>query len=244
MRKYGYVRKSDIKKNAQDVPVPKVFIPKAGGSGNDMVILGQPEVAKKNAICSQTFLYAKFECEEAAYNFACYLKTKFFRILVSAAKITQDAPSGVYRFVPLLDLSKIWTDSDLYKLFRLTEAEIEYVESMIKPMDSDRLFNADEFINENFGEFILAEHGVKPGDIIVYTPTKTEVIVAEDNKLVVTEGNKVSVDGETFTLAEFTAKDMPRNKRSVSGVCQGPKYFTYKGTSLYKMKESFLGKNK
>lgn len=105
---------------------------------------------------------------------------------------------------------------------------------MIKPMGDDALFDPDSLIDPEFANFDLLEHGVKVGDTIVYTPTGTELVVAE--------GNKVSVDGETFTLAEFTAKYMPRNKRSVSGVCQGPKYFTYKGTSLYKMKESFLGK--
>ncbi len=235
-RRYGYVRREDIKKNAQDISSPKVFIPKAGGSGNDMMILGQPEVAKENAICSQTFLYAKFESEENAYNFASYLKTKFFRILVSAAKITQDAPSGVYRFVPLLDLSKVWTDNDLYKLYGFTKDEIDYVESMIKPMGSDPLFNAEELIDANFGEFNLAEHGVKVGDKIVYTPTDMELTVAEDNM--------VEYAGDLYTLANFTAKYMPRNKRSVSGVCQGPRYFSFKGVSLYKMKESFLGGKK
>lgn len=232
-RKYGYVRKSDIKKNSQDISSPKVFIPKAGGSGNDMIILGQPEVAKKNAICSQTFLYAKFESEEAAYNFANYLRTKFFRILVSAAKITQDAPSGVYRFVPLLDLTKTWTDAELYRLYQFTKEEISYVESMIKPLGGDSLFNPEDLIDANFGEFSLAEHGVKVGDKIVYTPTNMELTVADDNM--------VEYEGELFTLANFTAKYMPRNKRSVSGVCQGPKYFSFKGVSLYKMKESFLG---
>ena len=232
-RKYGYVRKADIKKNAQDIPSPKVFIPKAGGSGNDMMILGQPEVAKKNAICSQTFLYAKFESEEAAHNFAIYLRTKFFRILVSAAKITQDAPSGVYRFVPLLDLTRTWTDAELYKHYQFTKEEIAYVESMIKPMGGESLFNPEDLIDANFGEFNLAEHGVRVGDKIVYTPTDMELTVAEDNM--------VEYEGELYTLANFTAKYMPRNKRSVSGVCQGPKYFSFKGVSLYQMKESFLG---
>lgn len=49
---------------------------------------------------------------------------------------------------------------------------------------------------------------------------------------------------EQYTLAQFTARFMPRNKRSISGVCQGPKHFSFKGVSLYKMKESFLGGQK
>ena len=69
------------------------------------------------------------------------------------------------------------------------------------------------------------------GDVIVYTPTKQELVVAEDNM--------VEVDGEKYTMAQFTAKFMPRNKRSVSGVCQGPKYFSFNGVSLYKLKVTF-----
>ena len=103
-------------------------------------------------------------------------------------------------------------------------------------MSDDALFDTDDLIDPEFGNFDLAEHGVKPGDRITYTPTGAELTVAD--------GNKVICDGEEYTLAQFTAKYMPRNKRSVSGVCQGPKYFTYKGTSLYQMKESFLGGKK
>ncbi|CCX51731.1 unknown [Alistipes sp. CAG:514] len=46
-----------------------------------------------------------------------------------------------------------------------------------------------------------------------------------------------------MTLAEFTAENMPENSVSKSGVCKGPKYFSYKGVTLYKLKNSFL-KNK
>lgn len=120
--------------------------------------------------------------------------------------------------------------------YDLSKDEIEYIESMIKPMGGDPLFDTDELINLDFANFDLVEHGVSVGDKIVYTPTETEVIVREDNK--------VEVDGELYTLAEFTAKHMPRNKRSVSGLCQGPKYFSFNGITLYKLKESFLGGKK
>lgn len=38
-------------------------------------------------------------------------------------------------------------------------------------------------------------------------------------------------------------ENMPENSVSKSGVCKGPKYFSYKGVTLYKLKNSFL-KNK
>ena len=103
-------------------------------------------------------------------------------------------------------------------------------------MDSEALFDSDELLDPNFGEFNLEECGVNVGDRILYTPANQEAIVVENNM--------VEVDGEKYTLAQFTAKYMPRNKRSISGVCQGPSYFSYNGVSLYKMRESFLGGQK
>ena len=41
----------------------------------------------------------------------------------------------VYTFVPLQDSSKPWTDEELYKKYNLTEVEISFIESMIRPMD-------------------------------------------------------------------------------------------------------------
>ena len=79
------------------------------------------------------------------------------------------------------------------------------------------------------------EYGVNVGDVIIYN-NELEVIVCDNNM--------VEYAGEKYTLAQFTSKFMPRNKHSVSGVIQGPKYFSYKGVSLYKLKESFLGGKK
>ena len=137
IRKVGYVRKRDIHKNAQDISSYKVFIPKAYGASESFPhqILGYPEYGGNNSVCSQTYLYSKFDSEEEARNFIIYLKSRFFRFLVSVMKITQDAMSGVYHFVPLQDFSKPWTDAELYAKYGLTEDEIAFIESMIKPME-------------------------------------------------------------------------------------------------------------
>jgi putative type III restriction system endonuclease len=39
-----------------------------------------------------------------------------------------------FRFIPLLDFSKTWTDEMLYKKYALTAEEIDTIERMIKPM--------------------------------------------------------------------------------------------------------------
>lgn len=134
-RSIAYVNKASITKNVQDIDKYKVLIPEAGGSGNDQMILGKPICAPPNSISSQTFLYIAFSSEGEAMNFISYLKTKLFRILVSACKISQHAPSKTYRFVPLQDFSKPWTDAELYARYGLTDGEIAFIEATIKPME-------------------------------------------------------------------------------------------------------------
>ena len=68
-------------------------------------------------------------------NICTYISTKFFRFLVLLKKSTQNAPKGVYSFVPMQDFSKPWTDEELYAKYGLTQEEIDFIESMIKPME-------------------------------------------------------------------------------------------------------------
>jgi site-specific DNA-methyltransferase (adenine-specific) len=59
-------------------------------------------------------------------------------------KNTQDATSRVYQFVPLQDFSEAWTDEKLYKKYGLTDEEISFIESMIRPMDLSQKDESDE----------------------------------------------------------------------------------------------------
>ncbi len=134
-RKVEYVRLNDIVKNKDAVDYHKVFIPGSGGSGDDDIVIGRPEYAPPHSVCSQTFLFAKFDSENEAKNFIIYLKTKFLRALVAAIKISQAAPSKVYQFVPLLDMNTVWTDEILYKKYELSDEEIAYIETMYRTME-------------------------------------------------------------------------------------------------------------
>ena len=64
-----------------------------------------------------------------------YIRTNFFRALVSIRKQDQSASKAVYHYVPLQDFSKPWTDQELYKKYNLTQEEINFIESMIRPME-------------------------------------------------------------------------------------------------------------
>ncbi len=43
----------------------------------------------------------------------------------------------VYSFVPMQDLNEPWTDEKLYKKYGLTKTQIEFIESMVRPMESN-----------------------------------------------------------------------------------------------------------
>ena len=135
VRKVEYVRDSDIRKNRQDIDKWKVFIPEAGGSGNDKMVLGKPELASPCSVCSQSYLYIPVKDEIEGKNLISYLKTRVVRFLISAMKITQHAHADVYRFVPIQDFSKPWTDSELYQKYNLTNDDISFIEATIKPME-------------------------------------------------------------------------------------------------------------
>ena len=95
-------------------------------------------VVAPKSICTETFLIAGMDMdldEASATNLSNYLRTRFARFLLSMAKISQHGTSKTYRFVPVQDFSRAWTDEDLYAKYGLTKEEIAFIESMIKPME-------------------------------------------------------------------------------------------------------------
>ena len=70
-------------------------------------------------------------------NVQSYIDTKFFHLMVSQLKISQNAAKGVYDLVPMQDFSEAWTDEKLYAKYGFTDEEIAYIESSIKPQDSN-----------------------------------------------------------------------------------------------------------
>lgn len=131
----GYISLEQITKGFNLINLHKVYIPKAGGSGNDGPILGQPFYGEQNSVCTQTYLVVDFfNTKEEAINLINYIKTKFFRFLISTLKNTQHAPKKVYQFVPILDMTETWTDEKLYKKYSLTQDEINYIEQSIREM--------------------------------------------------------------------------------------------------------------
>jgi len=89
-------------------------------------------------VCTQSYLVVSpFASEEAALSFQSYYRSRLFRFIVSLRKITQHAIQSTYSWVPEQAWDRIWTDEMLYEKYGITDEEIEFIESMIRPMDLD-----------------------------------------------------------------------------------------------------------
>lgn len=134
----GYVKMSQIEKNSGYIDMWKVLVPKAS-PGDDTyphLILSKPIVAGPNSCCTETYiLVGPFSNEHIAKNAAQYMVTSFFRFMVLLAKSTQDVTQKTYSFVPGQDLNEKWSDEKLFKKYGVTSDEIDFINSLIRPID-------------------------------------------------------------------------------------------------------------
>jgi len=133
-----FVGRSSISSNYEFVDRIKVLVSKASPGGDEYPhsIFSQPVVADVNSASTETYLIVDFaETIEEAENLVAYMKTRFFRFLVSLIKNTQNISKGSFAFVPIQDMRRAWSDLDLYKKYGISQSEISFIESMIRPME-------------------------------------------------------------------------------------------------------------
>ena len=134
----GYVAKKIIVKNEKLIDRYKVLVSKASPGGDEYPhsIVSQPIVSEPNSVCTETYLVIKdVDSRTEAENLVSYIKTRFFRFMMSLVKNTQNISKASYTFVPLQDFSHPWTDEMLYRKYNLSSDEIAFIESMIRPME-------------------------------------------------------------------------------------------------------------
>ena len=136
-RNVGYINPDEITLRKELVDRWKVMTPIAGEGGTlPHRVTGRPFVSKPGECCNGTYMViGPFNNRMESENVVKYLNNKFPRFMISVVQNTQNTKSDSYRLVPLQDFGKPWTDADLYAKYGLTEDEIAFIESMIKPME-------------------------------------------------------------------------------------------------------------
>ena len=142
----GYIKTSKIKCGVDYINRWKVLLPEAIGSGDMSKDICKPILSEPNSINTETYIMnGPYKTEEEAINVIKYIKTKFFHFMLGLKKVTQHTTSKVYQFVPLQNFTHSsdinWNmpseqiDKQLYIKYELTQEEIDFIESMIKPME-------------------------------------------------------------------------------------------------------------
>lgn len=133
----GFIDKNSVNKNIEWINDYKILITKAYGAGETYPhqILNTPLLVEPNSCCTETYLViGPFSTKKRAENVMSYIETKFFRFLVLLIKNTQNAMKKVYSFVPIQNFDESWSDEKLYKKYGLTDEEIAFIDSMVRPM--------------------------------------------------------------------------------------------------------------
>lgn len=135
----SWVSIDQIEANKDWVERWKVLVPRAtdGNENYPLPIWDQsgPFVSGPGEACSETYLVASLAANEAeAESIVQYMRTKFFRFLVSLRKITQDNKADNFSFVPDLPMDRAWTDEDLYVRYGIDD-EAAFIGTMIRTMD-------------------------------------------------------------------------------------------------------------
>ena len=129
-----------------------VFTSKGNGGaglltdGKAVAIIGKAFVAEPGMACTDSLIpFGQFRSKVQAERLKQYMATKFLRFLVGVLKVSQNLYQNVYAFVPLQDFSSKsdidWSksvaeiDQQLYKKYKLTKPEIDFIESMITSME-------------------------------------------------------------------------------------------------------------
>ena len=122
-----------------------VFVPEANGTGAIGEVLSTPVIGVPVIGHTDTFLsIGKFASAQEASACLKYVKSKFARCLLGTLKATQHNPKDTWANVPMQDFTEKsdidWSksvdeiDAQLYKKYNLSDEEIDFIDTMIKPM--------------------------------------------------------------------------------------------------------------
>jgi len=134
----GFVSLNKIEKNHSFINAWKIFVPYSspGDDSYPHLILSQPIVVGPETCCTETYLViGPFSNEKRARNVALYMTSSFFRFMILLAKSTQHITRKTYAFAPEQNFDEKWTDEKLYKKYGITQNEIDFINTLIRPMD-------------------------------------------------------------------------------------------------------------
>jgi len=141
---FGYVKRSEVDKNADGIDKYKVitgrFVPSNGEldvkPGEGYRVMTTPKLLLPGEINTESYItLGLFDTEAEARNLMSYMACRLPRFLLRQAISSVNINREVFKFVPLQDFSKSWTDTELFEKYGLTDEEIAFIVSNIKSIE-------------------------------------------------------------------------------------------------------------
>lgn len=94
--------------------------------------LGAMKIIPAGVVTSYSVSTLTTASETEAANLITYLNCKVPKFCISQSHQSQSIGQNTFRYVPEIDLSRSWTDAELYQHFNLTQEEIDLIEATVK----------------------------------------------------------------------------------------------------------------
>ena len=139
----GYIKRSDVKKNAELIDKYKatisILVPCNGEVGIDpskgYKAITTPRIEVPGEVNTFSYLVlGAFDTEAEIKNYKQYLMCKFTRFMLRLTYSSMHIARANFVFVPDQDFTEEWTDEKLYKKYELTEDEVGIIETTMRPM--------------------------------------------------------------------------------------------------------------
>ncbi len=139
----GYIKRNLISQGIECIDSYKVMISRitsehAGEPDKDgkYKIIARIKILKPGEVCTDSYVITGISNDETfTTNCFEYLKTKFVRFLILQSLSSINLSKESYRFVPIQDFSKRWSDQELFHKYDLSNEEIDLITNQIKDMD-------------------------------------------------------------------------------------------------------------
>ncbi len=136
----GPYKRAEITAGTEMIDRWKVVLSRSGhehagnpaGDGTRRV-LARTDVLPPATVCTETYLViGHYASEQEAKNLLAYMKTRLFRFLMTLFMYGHGITKDTFAYIPILDMSRTWTDAELAHRYGLTEDEVQFVESKIR----------------------------------------------------------------------------------------------------------------
>lgn len=141
----GYVTRNEATQHPELIDKYKIMVSQtisehAGEPSKDgtFKLLSTVKMLPPGEICTFSYItIGSLDTKTEALNLKSYLETKFARFLVLQAVSSIHLSRDKFQFLPIQDFSESWPDEKLYMKYGLTKDEIAFIESIIRPMESN-----------------------------------------------------------------------------------------------------------